>query len=132
MKAYEKICTQYEKLKPFIFAGDKSIQEECEDHVDKIKAFTYMIAKYIAGFLEGKRRYHKVLETRQNKKYMKAVDKMTFQLANLSTRMFINPYGKGTARKLFDIGTYILENIYAKFLIFPKKKNGHIVLAYCT
>lgn len=132
VKGYEKICKQYDKIKPFVFANDKSVQGECEDHIEKIEAFTYTVAKYLAGSLEGKKRYHKVLETKQNKKYMNAIDKITIKLAMLSTRMFVNPYGKGTARKLFDIGTYILENIYAKFLIFPKKKNGHIVLAYCT
>lgn len=131
VKGYEKLCKDYEKIKSRLITKDKKVREDCEEFIETIRSFTYAVAKYLAGEMKGKRRYHKVLQTKENKKYMDDVDKIVYRLCRSCSKMFAkNCYGKGLARRLYDIGCCILKEIYTRFQIAPKKYRGKIALAY--
>ena len=49
---------------------------------------------------------------------------------NRAAEMFSNTYGKGMARKLANIGDYIIRKVYMDFDIMPVKHKGHIAFAY--
>lgn len=52
-----------------------------------------------------------------NTKEYKYVIKLRNGLVKYTTKLFTNTYGKGLARKLYDLGYYIYINIYDHFNI---------------
>ena len=62
----------------------------------------------------------------KNTKEYKYVLKLTNGLVKHTTKLFTNTYGKGFARKLYDLGCYTYINIYDHFNIWQCKHMGLI------
>ena len=127
--SYKKLIKNYNKLQTKLTENTKEVKDLVEQHINKIKQFTYALAKYITGSIVGKQRYYSVKVNPKNKKFVIEIDKILNRLTKLALKLTINTYGKGMARKLWNIGDYILRTFYVKYNIIPIKRNGYIVLA---
>lgn len=129
--AYQKLIKQNNIIHTKIKEQEYGIQELCNKHIEDINQFKYALAKHLAGCIMGKRKYYKIKITEKNEKYVKEINKITQRLLKLISELIINTYGKGMARKLFNLGHYIIKTFYVKYDIIPIKHKGYIALAYC-
>jgi hypothetical protein len=68
--------------------------------------------------------------TKKNEKYVKELDKIIRKALKQIIKLCKNTYGKGMHRKLWNLGNILIDEIYAKFNIFPIKYKGYITYCY--
>lgn len=130
VKGYEKLQNDYAKLQPRIEVKNKETIDMAEQFIDDVKVFTYSVAKHLAGYVAGKPKSYKYTDKTKQRPAFKKVDRLCQGLLNRAAEMFSNTYGKGMARKLGNIGDYIIRKVYMDFDIIPVKHKGHIAYAF--
>lgn len=131
-KSFVELKKDFAEIEPDLDneAKQKEVRKKARLFITKLRQFTYAIAKYNAGAVMSSRKkyFNYCKKTKENKDYKK-VTSICNGLFCRSIKLFRNTYGKGQARKLFDLGKYIIDNIYGYFKIYPIKEN-YIKLAF--
>ena len=115
VRAYEQLNNQYNKLIETGYSESDECLQQAQSLLDNIAAFVYAISKYMSGYIFGKKKYYDYCAKTANKKSFIQVQQFIDGLYRKIVPMLTNTYGKGEARKLFNIGEYILRNIYRRF-----------------
>ena len=128
----KKIKNDYIKLKPIIEHKNQETLDKAEQLIQDIKVFIYSMAKHIAGDIRSKPKRYKYVNKTKEKPEFKKVEKLYDGLLKRVVELFSNTYGKGLARKLENIGDYIIRNIYMDFDLIPIKHKNYITFAFFT
>ena len=125
-KSFVELKKDFAQIEPYLEneQKQKEVRKKARLFITKLRQFTYAIAKYEAGTVMSSRKkyFNYCKKTKENKDYKK-VTSICNGLFCRAIKLFRNTYGKGQARKLFDLGKYIIDNIYGYFNIYPLKKN---------
>lgn len=113
----EKICNQTEDMR-----------EWAETFIDDIKALIYSFAKYLGGFVVGKRTYHRAPKNPKAKTAYNRFIKIGNGLCSRLEKLDTNTYGKGMHKKLLSLGDYIIMKFMVPFSIYPIFNDGKISL----
>lgn len=130
VKAYENLENYHKKINAFPSNQIEEKQNMIDEFVNNIKEFLYCTAKYIAGMVKGTRKYYKYCDKTTSKKSFQKVEHLCNGLLNRIYKFFSNTHGKGLKNKLYNLGDYIIKNIYVKFYIFPKKLRKYVYFAF--
>ena len=129
VKKYERIIKDYEELKTKLNNLNEETHQKAEQFIKDIEILLYGCCKYLAGIIYGKGKYYKyTLKTQKNVNFIK-FQKFIDGLLSVISPMITNSYGKGMAKKLYNIGMYVINKMYAQFNIYPFKHKKLIKLA---
>ena len=102
------------------------------DFIDDIEDFIYFTAKYLAGSAFCDPQNKVCDEKTQESASYKTVNKIFIEVMKKLRPLVRNAYGIGMAKKLYNLGEYLLEAVYAEFNIFPVDCDGKFLFAYCV
>lgn len=124
--SWKKLENEYTQIIDNLENQTKNIgKQKFKDFVTKVEQFTYIFAKYNAGCCFNYSNYQYCEKTKNTKEY-KYIVKLRKGLLKHTEKLLTNTYGKGLARKLYNLGYYIYVNIYDHFNIWPCKYWGSI------
>lgn len=124
MKKYIDIKEKDKYIKILFKKEDKSVFEEADEYKKLVDSFIYLFSKYLAGLIFGKGRYYRYSDKTQNSKEYKKIERLGRGLSIRIVKMFHNRYGKYYYKRIYNIGLFILKNIYKDFgLCFTKIRN---------
>ena len=130
VRGYEKLQTQYEKICTLTDFKAESANAMLESFIDNIKSFAYLFAKHLAGSVMGKPYKYDYCEKTKNREAFEIVNKLEVGLMKKIIPLFTNTYGKGMSNKMYELGKYIIKNLFIKFDIYPIEYYNYIRFAY--
>ena len=128
VKQYEQLCEEKEKIAPLIIKSgkhDAKIRSYCENAF----LFVYLIARFLAGDIYGKRKYYDYAESTKSKPSFKYVDRLVRIIVKRIKPMMNEKHGKRKAYAITNLGYYLMEEFYHKFNMYAIKKNNYFFFA---
>lgn len=130
VKGYEEIKKQSEEIKlisDFETEESETLLRELKRNVED---FIYFTAKYLAGSIlkenDGDTCDEKITESASSVRMNEICRESIMKLLPLVRK----EYGMGLAKKLYNLGKYLLKDIYEEFNIFTVECEGRILFAY--
>ena len=118
VQKYKKIIDKQSEVDSMINDGEniKNIKSEISEIVKLINQFIYSSSRYIAS-LTFRKSLYEYSEKHTTKKEFNDVIKINSDLYRLISKMTHGTYGKYLGKRLYKLGSYIFDEIYARFNI---------------
>lgn len=129
VSSYELLIEQYECLMAAGYSEDDECQKKAQSLLGNIEDFVYAISKFMSGYLFGKKKNYDYCDKTAGKKSFIQVQRLIDGLYRRIVPMLTNTYGKGEARKMFNLGDYIMRRIYCRLGCGIVKSDGKAHLA---
>lgn len=128
-KAYAKLKKQLVRIKNISDFETKKSKTMLRNFKESIEDFIYLIAKYLGGciFKDDDAEHDEVTEN----EFSERIGEICRKSLNKLSPLVRKDYGKGLAKKLYNLGKYLLTDIYEEFNMFTIDQEGSILFAYC-
>ena len=128
-KAYGKLKKQLDKIKIISNFETKKSKNMLRNFKESIGDFIYLIAKYLGGciFKDNDAEHRSITENNSSKRVCEICNKSLDKLSPLVRK----DYGRGLTKKLYNLGKYLITDIYEEFDMFTIDHEGSILFAYC-
>ena len=125
-KGYEELKKQLDEIKIIPDLNTEESQTILRNFKENIEEFIYFTAKYLSGsiFCEKETPEEDVTD------YSARINEICRQSVGKLLPLVRKAHGIGLAKKLYNLGKYLLTDIYEEFNMFTIEHDGRIVFAY--
>ncbi len=132
IKGYEKLQKQYAEAIAINDYESEEADRALENFIENIKDFAYAFSKYLAGAVNGKPYNYDYCEKTKNRAAYNIIAKLEYGFMRKILPLFTNTYGKGMANKMYELGKYLIKNLFIKFDFYPIKHHRYMRFAFYT
>lgn len=130
-KGYQDLKKQLEEIKNISDFETKKSKSTLHNFKKNIEDFIYFIAKYLACIIFKNDDSDIPEENKADSNFPEQINKICSESINKLLPLIRRDYGWGLAKKLYNVGKYLLENIYEDFNMLTVAREGSILFAYC-
>ena len=130
VSGYEKLQKRCEEIDLMFDSNNEEVISVLTDYKDDVDYFIYAVAKHLAGICGGKSYKYDYSEKTQKRASFETVEKIRYEVHNKIVPLLTKTYGKGMASKMYNLGKYLIKNVYNRFNLYPIKQQKYIRFAY--
>ena len=130
-KGYEELKNKLDEIKTISDLETEKSKTILSDFKENIEDFIYFTAKYLAGSIFEKNDGAMPDENATKSDVSVRIDEICYKSIEKLLPLIRKDYGIGLAKKLYNLGKYLLIEIYEEFNMFTIDCEGQILFAYC-
>ncbi|MDE6585063.1 MAG: hypothetical protein K2K80_00075 [Clostridia bacterium] len=132
VNGYEELTNQFATIQAIDdFESEESIAK-IEKFKDNIDDFIYFTAKYLAGSIFKEKKNNTDEEQVTTHDFYEQVNNICYHSTSKLIPLLRKAHGMRLTKKLYNLGKYLLTNIYEEFNFFTIKRGDSILFAYCN
>lgn len=130
VKGYEELKKQLDGIKSIPDLNTEESQTILRSFKENIEEFIYFIAKYLAGSIFDEKGSEVFDENVMESDASVRIDEIYYKSIEKLLPLIHKAYGMRLSKKLYNLGKYLLTDIYEEFNMFTIEHEGRIVFAY--
>lgn len=131
VNGYEELKKQLEEIKNIADLETEQSKTTLRNFKENIEDFIYIMAKYLAGSAFVEEESEMSDENATESEVSERIDEICGKSLSKLLPLVRKARGICLAKKLYNLGKYLLEDIYGEFNMFTIDREGSILFAYC-